>query len=563
MKHDRPLSEGYVGKSINKRMRTGIAETRPGTRVPADFNPGYNPVKTLVGAGTFNSNAWGELTMIAEESRNYVWACRDGATAIHVPLLDSSTFGGFSTVRAWFCQAFSECLLLRGGLSPLHYNGLNPSPGFDVVFKLDPLDTSTNLIPNAGYGIPFNDRILLQWGKDGIVITDVLDYTSYDNVYGLIRINAAAGESIVSIHPYNNDSVLVFMTRSIHRLYNFTADLSLARQEVVTDEIGGIGREGAVQVGADIIFLSRNGFYRVNQVFENQTVAAPIPISDKIAPLIEGINWEQINLIGFASLAFLGDYVYCAVGIGRDYPRNLLVYNTITSEWESVDAWDDATVHMNFLRLAIVDGERRLLGVKMTAPPRIYLTEEGITDMTGTGTDGSGTTNGVNDILETRGYAGNTDPNSQKRFRNVAVTVRTRNPSFKISALFDGYFEEKMLTPSPVTKDLNKFYVWGHPDFTGSPFDEQKRQDYYTGTEADWPATEMANAIALGGSIDLPPGVNALMAGGPKTQSTETRQIRRMGRWCSIRIQNTQGACDIVGVAVEYQGARRDSLTHA
>jgi len=38
---------------------------------------------------------------------------------------------------------------------------------------------------------------------------------------------------------------------------------------------------------------------------------------------------------------------------------------------------------------------------------------------------------------------------------------------------------------------------------------------------------------------------------GPKQQSLERFQIRQNGRWVSIRIENTGGQCDCLGIAVE------------
>src|SRR4030095_6406176 len=108
--------------------------------------------------------------------------------------------------------------------------------------------------------------------KDTILMSDVLDYTSYDPVLSKFRINAGEADQITCIHAYGRASLLVFMTRSIHRFSNFSIDSALAVQEVVSDELGAVNREAVVQVGGDLIFLSRSGFYRASPVFDNQTI---------------------------------------------------------------------------------------------------------------------------------------------------------------------------------------------------------------------------------------------------------------------------------------------------
>jgi hypothetical protein len=546
-----------VAKSINKRLRTGVAETRPGTRTPANFNPAF--AATLKGSVVYSNPNGFETLLVAEQGRAFVWELRDGVSPAHVPITGGGTPIG--TVPAWFVQAFDKVLLLRPGLTPLEWDGLDYTVGFKPVVKSDPSDTSTLLIPAAGYGVTFQNRILYNYGKDQILMSDVLDYTSYDPVLANFRINAGEADRIVAIHPYSKESILVFMTRSIHRLSNFTIDPALATQEVVSDELGAVGHEAVAQIGADMIFLSRQGFYRVNQVFDNQTISAPVPISDLISPLLEGINWADIENVGFTSMNMLGDYCHMSVPIGRGYPQNVLLYNTVTSQWESVDAWEDPNVIFNQLRVTIFDGVRRLFGIN-NIHPAVYLLYEGITDQTPL-------TRNVNDILETRGYLTRNQYGQQvgfdiwKRFDRVTLSIRTRNPSATVTALTDGYNEEHPVTTAPITKRTDRLYPFIYPfpyPLSSNP-NLPYREDYYTGSETEWVAQDMSNLLP--GNIDLLPSVDAEMLGGPTTESMERRLMRIRGRWCSIRIENTQGYCAILACSVDVSETRSDTLTVA
>jgi hypothetical protein len=567
LKHDRPLLEpGMVAKSINKRLRTGVAMTRPGTRVPSNFNPAFT--NTLVGSVIYSNPNGVEHFLIAENGRSFVWDCVDGSSPAQIPI----TGGGaaIGAVSVWFVQAFDKVLLLRAGLTPLIWDGVNYVTGFVPITKLDPLDTSTNLIPNVGYGINFQNRILYvnidaadKSAKQTILMSDALDYTSYDPVLAKFRINAGEADEITCIHPYGKDSILVFMRHSIHRFSNFTVDPALAVQELVNDEIGCINREAAVQVAGDIIFLSRAGFYRASQVFENQTIAASVPISDLINPLLLGeLNWPQIEQSGMASLAFLGDYLYASVpmrAVGSTWPGTILVYNTVTSQWESFDGWVDSNFAANQLRVTLVGGERRLFGLNHVQSCN-YLLYEGITDQT------KGVMNSVNDILETRGYGlQQLGLNTWKRFVRLSMAMRTTVPLIQVFTLVDGYNEVKQIA-SPIAKGVSKYYTFWTPPYTDYPaigprYHDPYREDYYSGTEADMVATDMENIIP--GQLDLLPGVEPHMPGGPRQESLERMSIRTAGRWVSIRVINYQGRCDIVGITVDMEERAHNVLTLA
>src|SRR4029450_12090428 len=80
-----------------------------------------------------------------------------GVAAKQVPITGGGVAIGTPT---WFVQAFDKVLLLRNGVTPLVWDGIDMVGGFKPIVKSDPLDTSTLLIPNVAYGVPFQNRIL-------------------------------------------------------------------------------------------------------------------------------------------------------------------------------------------------------------------------------------------------------------------------------------------------------------------------------------------------------------------------------------------------------------------
>src|SRR4030095_86709 len=79
------------------------------------------------------------------------------------------------------------------------------------------------LAPTVWHGEPFMDRLI--WynakfagvvGRDTWYISDIEDYTSYDDVYQVVRTNTGESDYITRIMSYFRGSVLIFKNQSIH-----------------------------------------------------------------------------------------------------------------------------------------------------------------------------------------------------------------------------------------------------------------------------------------------------------------------------------------------------------
>ena len=562
LKHDRSnLQAGMLALSVNKRLFTGRAETRLGSSYPASFNPPFSAnIWPCGGTCVFsdpNANEWVVVAM--QSASRPVRACQDSAVGPGKDLSIPSTHN-LSTGPVWMVQAFDKLLLLQSGVVPLMWDGI--AAGFVEITKSNPGDISTQLIPNVGYGISFQNRMLYVNPNmpDEIIMSDVLDYTSYDPVLAVFRINSGEHDQICAIAPYNNQSVVVFMAHSIHLLSNFTIDPTQAIQEVITTQFGLLpaigayrGRKAWCQVGGDIMFLSDNGgIYRVSQAWESRVMSQPVPVSDPIQPLIDGIDWNPDNVVGWTNVIAHGIYVYWTLGLKNWQPYTaawvILVYNTSTGQFESIEcvptldyAFTDlfVTNYGNLRRLFVVEGQNGANN------PMIRLLDDGQTDY-----NIAGTMVPVQDVIETRGYGWGSasgpgslygiqrqsGPGSSKRFDRLSLTIRTQNPSASVYASSAGWKQDKLLRPTPIIKSNTKFYTWAHKTFNPATDDptEPYRQDYTGTTDTD---TGLLN---------------------PKTESLERMTIRTVGRWCSIKVINTQGSCDVVEVSVDARETKRN-----
>jgi hypothetical protein len=557
MLHDRgSLQTGFLARCENKRLRDGPAKTRLGTSFPGDFNPPFTD--KIIGSFIYSNPNGDEVMLVATESTAYVWALEFGKDPVKVPIVSGDDTG---LLLSHFVQAFDHVLLMRLGtvIAPgvpaiLDWDGnmtqtvrgTTDSKFNEIVLS----PTGLSLIPRTAIGVPFANRLLLYGPynptpafRDNVTMTDILDYTSYDPLLNVFRINAGESDMITSVFPYFQGRIVVFMNNSTHMLENFTIDPFQAAQRLLNSRIGAVGYQGPVMVGQDVIFLSKaGGFYRLSQIVQEEITTSPVPISRAIQPIIDRINWERA--IFFSTSVALGDYAYFALPVdqGAGAANVVVVYNTVTNEWESApDSWDDPNFRINRMHVTLYDGSPRVFGLDYDAS-RVYLFYDGLADHI------NGASLPVHDVIETRGYTAG-DPGTFKRFERLVLGLQTLGPTVEITAISDGYNEEKILTDSPLTKDPLKSYIHGHvPDPTDP--DEPKREDYATGGLDFTFAIQDYEGLPVGVITSIP-GSGGSVLSAKKQQSLERMAIRQNGRWCSIRVDNTQGQCDVLGVGVD------------
>jgi hypothetical protein len=153
----------------------------------------------------------------------------------------------------------------------------------------------------------------------------------------------------------------------------------------------------------------------------------------------------------------------------------------------------------------------------------------------------------VEDLLETRGY-NLRQPGAFKRFERASIALSTYDPEATVTALSDGVNEEKEL--AALTKDRTRSYVHGRADFNPDTDDPNtpRREDYSLIPALDFAGEdfELYNAGPITFLAGTPIAFN-----GVKQQALERFQIRQNGQWCSLRIANTNGQCDVLSVEVE------------
>jgi hypothetical protein len=511
------IKPGYYPEAYNVRSENGGLQSRLGSIAPGTFNTvSYG---TIYGEGTYSDPFGLEWQVFGVSSG--AWFVADGVFPRFIPYVFVCDF------PVEFVQAFDVLFLFMGA----DYQELVWHGDWNVFWQNLPAPTPPRVtIPPADTGEYYANRLLVPYGKDRIAVSDILDYTEYDEQLDDFQVNTGQADELIRIFPWLNSMVIVFKSHSIFKISNVTGDLSQTSLAQISSSRGLVGRRAVVDIGGDILFMDYSGVYAISQELVNTPQVQALPISDPIKPIINGINWTFGT--GIVSAA-RRERVYFAIPL-RNASRNnsLIVYNLILNSWESIDTFDDPDFRIDRLVKMNFNSERRLFAVDMLQG-LVMLLEQGKTDILGRTTAHE---RQIQTALLSRGYAG---PGPRNRFERLQVDVATWNPSFTVEGYVDGS-DSKALSKT-VTADRTKYEIWNKPPWNSlNPGDDhaaEYRQDY---------------------SVQLPTvlGYNGQQI--EREQETSYKYTVRMkGRYAQIRLQSSQGKLAVKTIQLEaYEDQR-------
>ena len=186
--------------------------------------------------------------------------------------------------------------------------------------------------------------------KDEVLISDILDSDTFDQIFAQFRFNAGGADFIVGFQSFANDQLIVFNRNSIHTVSN-TVNLTSATVKQVTDEVGCLARRSIEQIGSEVLFLSDNGVYGISFVDEYNLRGTALPLSEPINKTIQRINKAHADK---AVSAYFDNRYYLAVPLDNSIENNaIIIYNFLNKQWESVDTFGDANTTFDILDLIV------------------------------------------------------------------------------------------------------------------------------------------------------------------------------------------------------------------
>ena len=187
-------------------------------------------------------------------------------------------------------------------------------------------------------GISGTPTITSRGVADELIVSDILDSDTYDQVYNEYRFNAGLADFLVAAHAFSDDKLVVFNRESIHLVVS-SSDVANSSVQLITNEVGCLARRSIQQVADNVIFLSDNGVYGTNFGDLYNLRGNGIPLSSSIDATIKRINLAYAQ--GAVSAYFDNRY-YLAVPLdGSTVNNTLLIFNFLNKGWESIDSVSD------------------------------------------------------------------------------------------------------------------------------------------------------------------------------------------------------------------------------
>ena len=194
---------------------------------------------------------------------------------------------------------------------------------------------------------------------DEIIVSDILDSDTYDQIYNQYRFNAGTADFNVGLLSFADDKLVVFNRNSIHLVEGSSPAASTV--QLITNEVGCLARRTIVQIGNNVMFLSDNGVYGANFQDLYNLRGSELPLSSSIQTTIDKINrqhWDQSVAVYF------NNRYYIAVPTdGSTVNNTILIFNFINKQWESVDTTSDVDWDIENLIIAGKKSDRAVYAV--------------------------------------------------------------------------------------------------------------------------------------------------------------------------------------------------------
>lgn len=190
-------------------------------------------------------------------------------------------------------------------------------------------------MPPSDYGLLMQNRAILQYARNQLIISDILDVESCDSIFGVFEFTSGQADYMMGFHPYQENKALVFNRRSLYLINDVDTGVNMMSTQEVTRQVGCVSRRSIVTCGADVLFLSDLGVFRLQPGFELQLRGNSEPLSAPIDDVIQTINTSAIQL---AAGAYWNNRYYLAIPVSGSTRNNrIIVFNFLNNAWESVD----------------------------------------------------------------------------------------------------------------------------------------------------------------------------------------------------------------------------------
>lgn len=379
------------------------------------------------------------------------------------------TSGETVSSQASIVQCNNQVYLMRGpDEAPLYWTGdwaddfeLAPTPSPSAGFEI---------IPNGSQVTYYQNRLWIVHGKDSIAASDILDFTTYDQLANDFNLNTGDSNSVVTSYPFGENALVVFKDQSVLILQNVQGSLSDVTATEITRNVGAVGINAVVAVGPDLAYVSDRNINLLSLTAVGNAVQhKTLPLSSPIQKIMDRVNWEYGYKI---AIAYWDNKLYVSLPLdGATVCNTVVVYNFITEKW--FGEWNfDAALSMSIIGWATVHylGIQRLHAI--TEDGKIFVLVDGYYDTMGT------IQANIQSSLETRAYRVD---GAMADGGTFVMDISTHNPTYSVTAKSSaqGYTEalvsDQTYARSETWKSGDSAYS---PTNSGDDYNRAWRKDY-------------------------------------------------------------------------------------
>ena len=374
-------------------------------------------------------------------------------------------------------QSFDKVLLFSALSRPKEWDGRTSGIDWDTVLRWDSdlnwlndqevtLPTVFDLsevpsngiaqafaCPNTPFATYFANRLVVPYYEDSpttVAFSDIFDNNSFmlENTFFC---NKGSSDQTIGFASFMENQILVLNKESIFLINNVHALGQNSASYEITRQYGVAGTKSFAQNGSYLYFISSEGDIQVlvpssdpakgMGIAISKVTLDQVALSRPITPLINRVNVRELK----RSIAFYyRNRVYFALPIdGSIYPNVICVYNSLRSQWESIDTFGN---------------DIRILDINSLNDELFILTQDGVYKYeVGNSDDGEP----INTVARTRDYIMQTR-DIKKFIRGSLSYATTESTDIEINAITkspDSTTLSKVIQSNESRDDYTRFNV--------------------------------------------------------------------------------------------------------
>lgn len=198
---------------------------------------------------------------------------------------------------------------------------------------------SLRVPPPGAHAVWHTNRLFIA-DNDTLHVSDFFE-PGFFGAANSLRVGGGDGQPITGLKAWDNFNLLVFKRLATYLVTTDpTAEVAQWTVEKVSSTVGCVAGRTAVQVGADVWWLSGQGVVSVRRLAQETQREITSSISAPIRDVMSRVNWGTVNT---ACAAFHDNKVFFSLPLdGATTPNSLLVFDTLHQAW--LDEWTGLAV---------------------------------------------------------------------------------------------------------------------------------------------------------------------------------------------------------------------------